>query len=78
MATSERNRQVIHLYLISEDKHYYFGSISAMFEHFSRQEIGVALQTLYNTWKEETYITDKAVIRKGRLIQKKQQNTSKD
>jgi hypothetical protein len=78
MATSEKNRQVIHLYLISEDKHYYFGSISAMFEHFSRQEIGVALQTLYNTWKEETYVTDKAVIRKGRLIQKKQQNTSKD
>ena len=78
MATSEKNRQVIHLYLISEDEHYYFGSISAMFEHFSRQDLGVASQTLYNTWKEETYITDKAVIRKGRLIQKKQQNTSKD
>ena len=78
MTISEKNRQVIHLYLISEDKHYYFGSISAMYEHFTRQELGVASQTLYNTWKEETYVTDKAVIRKGRLIQKKQQNTSKD
>jgi hypothetical protein len=64
--------------LISEDEHYYFGSISAMYEHFTRQELGVASQTLYNTWKDEPYITDMAVIRKGRLIQKKQHNTSKE
>jgi hypothetical protein len=64
--------------LIATDKHYYFGSISAMYEHFSREKLGVASQTLYNTWKDETYLTDLAVIRKGRLIQKKQQNTSKE
>ena len=74
MTISEKNRQVIHLYLISEDKHYYFGSISAMYEHYSRQDLGVASQTLYNAWKDEPYVTDLVVIRKGRLIQKKQQN----
>jgi hypothetical protein len=77
MTTSEKNRQVIHLHVIATDKHYYFGSISAMFEHFSCQDLGVALQTLYNTWKDEPYITDLAVFRKGRLIQKKQQNIKK-
>lgn len=74
MATIDRNRQVIHLYLIATDEHHYFGSITAMYEHFTKDKIGVALQTLYNTWKEEPYVTEKAVIRKGRLIQKKQQH----
>lgn len=77
MTTTEKNRQVIHLHLLSEDQHYYFGSISAMYEHYSRQDLGVASQTLYNIWKDEPYVTDMAVIRKGRLIQKKQQNIKK-
>jgi hypothetical protein len=77
MTTSEKNRQVIHLYLIAADEHYYFGSIQAMYAHFTHEQLGVASQTLYNTWKNEPYITDMAVIRKGRLIQKKQLNITK-
>jgi hypothetical protein len=77
MATIDRNRQVIHLYVIATDEHHYFGSITAMYEHFTREMIGVASQTLYNTWKEEPYVTEKAVIRKGRLIQKKQKQVGK-
>lgn len=75
MTTSEKNRQVIHVYLVAEDEHHYFGSIQAMYAHFTHEQLGVASQTLYNTWKNEPYITDMAVIRKGRLIQKKQLNT---
>jgi hypothetical protein len=75
--TSDQYRQVIHLYLISKDEHHYFGSITAMYDHFTREQIGVASQTLYNSWKEEPYVTEMAIIRKGRLIQKKQQKTSK-
>jgi hypothetical protein len=74
MENSEHSRQVIHLHFIATDMHYYFGSISAMYEHFSRQELQVAAQTLYNSWKEDIYVTETSVIRRGRLIQKKQQN----
>ena len=74
MVSSDKNRQVIHLYLIASDEHFYFGSIMAMFEHFTREQLGVAPQTLYNTWKDEPYITDLAIIRRGRLIQKRQKN----
>jgi predicted HD phosphohydrolase len=72
MNKPDQPRQVIHLHLLTEDEHYYFGSISAMYEQFDRFKLGVATQTLYNQWKDEPYRNDKVVIRKGRLIQKKQ------
>lgn len=71
MDKPDKPRQVIHLHLLAEDEHHYFGSISAMYEHFNRDQIGVAAQTLYNQWKDEPYKNDKVEIRKGRLIQKK-------
>ncbi len=71
MDRPDQPRQVIHLHLLTEDNHYYFGSISAMFEHFNRDQLGVAIQTLYNQWKDVPYQNEKVVIRKGRLIQKK-------
>ena len=73
MDKPDQPRQVIHLHLLAEDEHHYFGSISAMYEYFNRDQIGVAAQTLYNQWKDEPYKNDKVVIRKGRLIQKKNQ-----
>ena len=71
MDKSDQPRQVIHLYILESDENHYFGSLSAMYEHFTRDQLGVAIQTLYNQWKEEPYRNDKVVIRKGRLIQKK-------
>ena len=68
----DQPRQVIHLHLLAEDEHHYFGSLSALYEHFTRDQLGVAIQTLYNKWKDEPYRTDKAILRKGRLVQKKQ------
>ena len=73
MNKPDQPRQVIHLHLLAEDEHHYFGSLSAMYEHFTRDQLGVAIQTLYNQWGKEHYVTDKAMLRKGRLIQKKQQ-----
>ena len=77
MVNSEQTRQVIHLYIEETDKHYYFGSLQAMFESFSPEQLGVAIQTLYNTWNDIPYINDKVTIRKGRLIQKKHSKTNK-
>jgi len=74
----DQPRQVIHLHLLESDEHHYYGSISAMFDHFTRTELGIASQTLYNQWKDEPYRNDKVVIRKGRLIQKKRQSNEDD
>lgn len=73
MEKQEQSRQVIHLYVRETDKHFYFGSLSALYENFNREDLGVAIQTLYNQFKGDSYDNDKVVIRKGRLVQKKHQ-----
>jgi len=71
MDKQDQPRQVIHLQIIATDEHHYYGSLSAMYEHFTRDQLGVAIQTLYNQFKGDLYQNDLVVIRKGRLIQKK-------
>ena len=71
MDKQDQARQVIHLQILSTNQHYYFGSLSAMFEHFDREQLGVAIQTLYNQFIGNYYENDTIVIRKGRLVQKK-------
>ncbi|MDH6311178.1 hypothetical protein M2451_004109 [Dysgonomonas sp. PFB1-18] len=69
-----QQRQVIHVHILSTDEHYYFGSIQAVYDTFSKEQIGIAAQTLYNRGLDEKYVNDKAVIRKGILIQKRHSN----
>lgn len=71
MDKADKPRQVIHLYFSESDEHHYYGSLSALYEHFTRDQLGVAVQTLYNQWKDEPYRNEKVIIRKGRLVQKK-------
>lgn len=66
-----QQRQVIHVHVLATDEHYYFGSIQAVYDTFTKNEIGIAPQTLYNRGLDEKYINDKVVIRKGVLQQKK-------
>ena len=75
MEKSDQSRQVIHLHVLATDKHFYFGSLSAMYDQFTRAEIGVAMQTLYNQFKGDYYDNGTVVIRKGRLVQKKHLKT---
>ena len=60
--------KVIHVYLIFKKKNYYFGSLSAIFAHLSRREIGIKKSTLLHRSKEDTILTDRAIIRKGELL----------
>ncbi len=71
MEKQEQSRQVIHLQILATNEHHYFGSLAAIYDHFKRDELGVAMQTLYNQFKGDVFANDKVVIRKGRLIQKK-------
>lgn len=66
-----QQRQVIHVHVLDTDEHYYFGSIQAIYDTFSANDIGVASQTLYNRGLNEKYVNDKIVIRKGILQQKR-------
>jgi len=69
-----QQRQVIHVHILDADEHYYFGSIQAIYDIFSKNDIGIAAQTLYNRGLDEKYVNDKVIIRKGILIQKRHSN----
>lgn len=66
-----QQRQVIHVHVLATGEHYYFGSVQAIYGTFTKDEIGIAPQTLYNRGLNEKYVNDKVVIRKGVLQQKK-------
>lgn len=66
-----QQRQVIHVHVLLTDEHYYFGSIQAIYDIFTREQIGIAPQTLYNKGLDELYSNDKVIIRKGILQQKR-------
>lgn len=66
-----QQRQVIHVHVLDTDEHYYFGSIQAIYIVFTKEDIGIAAQTLYNRGLNEKYMNDRIVIRKGILQQKK-------
>lgn len=54
---------------------YFFGSIAAIYEKFSTEEIGCTLQTLWGRVSEETpYITKKCIISKHPVVRKPQIN----
>jgi len=74
MDKPDQPRQVIHLYFNATGDNHYFGSLSAMYDQFTRDQLGVAIQTLYNQFKGDLYKNDLIVLRKGRLIQKKNKN----
>lgn len=61
-------RQVIHVFIKETEEHYYFGSIPAMYEYFTAKQLGVSMSSLYNRWKQEPWINDRVVLRKGRLV----------
>lgn len=63
---------VIHLEIKETGVHRYFGSPSAMYEHFTSQKLGIARQSLLNYWQktETPYENAICIIRKGELERK--------
>lgn len=70
MASQER--QVIHLQ--RGDEHYYYGSVAAMYDHFTREDLGISYGSLrnYGLAPDKPYINNKleVIIRVGVLIAK--------
>lgn len=63
-----QTRQVIHLYLKKTDEHHYLGSVPALYQYFTYEQLGIKQQSLYNIWRDEPYQNDKIILRKGRLV----------
>ena len=68
MKKEKQERTVVHVEIGGE--HYYFGSVAAVFEKFSKDEIGITYGSLinYGLSAEKPYSNSKCVIRKGILI----------
>ena len=67
-----QERQVIHLQ--RGEEHYYFGSLAAMYDHLTKEEIGISYGSLrnYGLSPDKPYRNEKTgvVIRVGVLIAK--------
>ena len=67
-----QERQVIHLQ--RGDEHYYFGSVAAIYDHFTKEQIGISYGSIRNYGLAPTkpYKNDKTgvIIRVGVLIAK--------
>ncbi len=64
----KKERTVVHLE--KQGKHYYFGSLAAIYEMFDKQDIGISYGSLrnYGLTDSKPYKNDKVIIRKGILL----------
>ncbi|MDR2010417.1 MAG: hypothetical protein LBQ22_08040 [Bacteroidales bacterium] len=74
--TEKQERTVIHLYLKENDKHFYFGSMANIYEHFKKEDIGISFGSLrnYGLSPEKPYQNKQVIIRRGILLAKPKQS----
>lgn len=70
MEKEKVERTVVHLELLSDNSHYYFGSLAAIFEKFGKEDIGISYGSLRNFGlsADKPYKNKLCIIRKGVLI----------
>lgn len=70
----DKQRRIIHLYVKETHEHYYFGCLSAIYEYFNKEQLGIAYSSL-RTRKISNlgmYENRKVIIRQGYLLTKPQ------
>ncbi len=70
MEKEKAERTVVHVELFADNSHHYFGSLAAIYEKFSKEEIGISYGSLrnYGLSSEKPYKNKLCIIRKGVLI----------
>jgi len=66
-------RKVIHVELTEPyngERHYYFGSVAAIYETLPREVVGIEKASLWNAMRSGEYRGRKSTIRSGRLSAK--------
>lgn len=66
-------QRVIHLHIKETSLNRYFGSVAAMYDNYTSQELGIARQSLFNYWQKtnEPYENAICIIINGELERKK-------
>lgn len=64
--------RVIHVHLIFKNEDHFFGSISAIFDYLSEDDIGVTKSTLTHTMSSNTLCTGRAIIKRREVLRSKQ------
>ena len=66
------DRTVIHLHLLKDDTHHYFGSLASLCNHYDSKQIGIGHGALrnYRLTSSKPYKNSKCIIRKGILLSK--------
>ena len=71
---SKQQRKVIHIELMDPPtgyrKHYYFGSVAAIYDTLPKEIIGISKEALWGTLKQGEHRGRKAIIRQGVVISK--------
>jgi len=69
---SKQQRKVYHVEFKRTGKHFYFGSIAAIFDQFSDEQIGTGISTFWydHDFRLSHYQNDFVIIRFGYLIAK--------
>ena len=71
---SKQQRKVIHIELMDPPtgyrKHYYFGSVAAIYDTLPKEIIGISKEALWGTLKRGEHRGRKAIIRQGVVISK--------
>lgn len=62
---------VIHVYLIFRKRGYAFGSMSAIFDYLTEDEVGIKKSTLLHRSGKLPIVTQRAIINKLTLLRKK-------
>lgn len=64
-----RLTKIIHLEILNENKHFYFGSLKVLCDMFGKDIIGITYPSLRAAkWENETFKNSYCIIRKGTLI----------
>jgi hypothetical protein len=65
---NKQERTVVHVEIAGQ--HFYFGSLTAIYTRFTKEQLGVALGTLrnYRVAGDKPYQNSKCTIRKGVLV----------
>lgn len=68
MVSEKQERTVVHLEI--DGKHFYFGSVKALCDNFSKEQIGISYKSLANFGisPEKPYRNKYCTIRKGVLL----------
>lgn len=68
-------QKVVHFRFKNSTEDFFFGSLKAIYDYFSEEDVGIKYKSLLNAFKDkDTYQNKRVVITTGTLLTKRQTN----